>query len=576
VRTINLPDCGRAVVYSSSSSVLAVGGDGFTQLFDSVTGERLADLEDNCGEVESVSFSCNDQTLATASRNGIRLWDIKTGSLITNLRVDGDGMYLGVAFHPHIEHVLVASHEAHVCVWDVRDTSHSTSFEVKGSTDRLHWLQRSRLRYVLVGCFNGNMEMWDVESSQQVRVFSPPTSEKPSRPVFALASSYDGAVVASGSWDGTVLVYNADLGHIVHSFQYEGAVTSMAFSPTEQMFACGFWPNTVRIFHYNDGRTILLDRHQCKVPSVAFSPDGQFLASASDESALDVWEAGAADFTTVDEHRSEKMWFIKFIHNGKFLLASADSQEMSNIWDTGTGALYAAVKESLWDAVILSDDVHIVLLSSDATLMLWDRRQDKLLCTDTTLNECEFVGLGVFPYSHHTRTLGFVSTHFKDSGTVVQCWAVEPVHTDGPLMVPIAHGAITSMFDIIRVDHTGSMENHDLRLVVEFQEGERFSSSWNDSMEVPQQPQELCFVQSLVEDVPNSPTIRQVLARESDDKVWILNEHSERVLWLPIINRCAHHGRDGFWYGRKLVTGGKSGRLTLVDFSNVNENEGSS
>jgi hypothetical protein len=125
---------------------------------------------------------------------------------------------------------------------------------------------------------------------------------------------------------------------------------------------------------------------------------------------------------------------------------------------------------------------------------------------------------------------------------VVQCWVIEPVHTDGPPMIPIAHGAITSMFDITQIYHTGSIENHDLKLVVEFQGSEWFSSSWNGYPEIPKQTQELRFVQSLVEDVPNSPTIRQVLARESDDKVWILNEHGERVLWLPLVNRCTQYG----------------------------------
>jgi hypothetical protein len=249
---------------------------------------------------------------------------------------------------------------------------------------------------------------------------------------------------------------------------------------------------------------------------------------------------------------------------------------MTKIWDAGTGALYTTIKKWLSDAVILSNGVHIVFLSYDNALILWDRRQEGILCTDHTLTEDDNVR--VFPYSHRTRILGFVSIHYNysDHANVVCCWAIEPVHKDGPRMVPIACGTIPLESNVTRATHTGSMEKGDLRLVIELEKGRRFFASWNDSTLSSAQPQELHFVEghkkSLGNNVSGSLSTKQSRVRTFKNEAWILDPHYKKVLWLPReILMGGYSTRCISWYGQKLAVGGRNGRLALVDFSNVNE-----
>jgi hypothetical protein len=63
-----------------------------------------------------------------------------------------------------------------------------------------------------------------------------------------------------------------------------GAIASVAFSPTGQIFAAGTDEGRIRLWRARDRQPLLmLAGHTSRVGSIAFSPDGQTLVSGSDE-----------------------------------------------------------------------------------------------------------------------------------------------------------------------------------------------------------------------------------------------------------------------------------------------------
>ncbi len=111
--------------------------------------------------------------------------------------------------------------------------------------------------------------------------------------VKSVAWSPDGKRIASGSYDGTVQIWNATDGS--QTFTYTGqsvGVTSVAWSPDGQRIASGNADGTVQVWNATDGgQAFTYIGPSNKVTSVAWSPDGQRIASGNDNYTVQVWQA---------------------------------------------------------------------------------------------------------------------------------------------------------------------------------------------------------------------------------------------------------------------------------------------
>ncbi|KAM0475148.1 hypothetical protein ACHAPX_007283, partial [Trichoderma viride] len=121
-------------------------------------------------------------------------------------------------------------------------------------------------------------------------------------------------------------------------------VTSVAFSGDGKLIASGSHDKTIRVWETATGALQqTLKGHGDSVTSVAFSGDGKLIASGSDDKTIRVWETATGALQQTLKGHGDSVTSVAFSGDGK-LIASGSDDKTIRVWETATGALQQTLK----------------------------------------------------------------------------------------------------------------------------------------------------------------------------------------------------------------------------------------
>jgi WD40 repeat protein len=196
--------------------------------------------------------------------------------------------------------------------------------------------------------------------------------------VTSVAWSADGRQLASGSSDGTVIVWDLETDLPAHTLEgHTGEVTSVTWSADGQRLASGSSDETVIAWDLESEKPVepRLEGHQSGVSSVAWSEDGQWLASGSADGTVIVWdlETGQPVEPRLEGHQSG-VSSVAWSWDGR-QLASGSQDGTVIVWDLETGQPDRRLKEhqSNVTSVAWSEGgLQLASGSQDGTVIVWD------------------------------------------------------------------------------------------------------------------------------------------------------------------------------------------------------------
>lgn len=322
---------------------------------DSIEKVHSIDFYGHRSEIRTSAISFNEEMLLTASKELVKIWNIRTGNPIKTFECSSA-----------------------VC-----------STFVPGN------------KQIIIGTKNGTLELFDISSGyllESIKVHN--------GTVWSLCVSPDNRTIVTGGADKTIKFFDFELIDdanfsssvkrltLVHSRTLEmpDEVLAVKYSPNQNLLAVSCLDLNVRIFYVDTCKFFLsLYGHKLPVYSIDISSDNSMIITGSADKNVKIWGLDFGDCRKSLFAHSDAILSVKFIANTHYFITSSKDKTIK-YWDADKFQCVCTIGRhfgDVWSVVISRNGALIISASSDRSIKYWDRSEDQVFIEEEQEKEIE-------------------------------------------------------------------------------------------------------------------------------------------------------------------------------------------
>jgi WD40 repeat protein len=419
-------------------------------LWDLKSGKKLAKYGSIKSRPDNIVFSNDEKYLLLLFDEHLQIYNLKTTQKIldvTNKWIE----YYEFKFHPILNQIILPSKNNTVIIWDADKHKKVKTFKGYLNQDRtdglnydyISYYDQNILNYIslksnvsisgddqnfLIGkidtsalliniktgrikkrftnskisltqCFSKNNKWLAIAGGDKmIRVYDVSTNQLKyvlkghGAIIFDLQFSSDNQTLISGSWDGSVLVWDFKNESVLKRIDITNASPYIVrYSPNDLYILSGDVVNHLDFWEVDtQDKFRSLVGHTQTISGIDFSDDNQLMATSSWDGHVKIWNVLTGMITAKMGQKNNPVYAVKWVDD-KILSGGAD--RLIHVWDKNGKSITTLNGHSagVTDIEITSDHKYLVSRARNGEVIVWDYVQQKPLYTYIQINSNDWL-----------------------------------------------------------------------------------------------------------------------------------------------------------------------------------------